>query len=146
MVTYNTKDKTTTGMTIKYQGTLKLLPNQLTLQDENISIDVSKVVTNKIFFISIHPFTRIIAYSLKNVKCFSAFFRRKLGKELTMLGLRFFYSFYKTILQVFFAYFLSKKKVGYFFTYLIFSIIASVSYTFVLTGIIISRSSLSLRK
>jgi len=56
MVAYNTKNKTTTGMAIKFQGTLKLLPNKLTLQDENISTDINKVATNKIFFIPIHTF------------------------------------------------------------------------------------------
>ncbi len=72
-------------MTIKYQGTLKLLPNQLTLQDENISIDVNKVVTNKIFFIPIHPFNRIIAYSLENVKCIVVLGNLPLTSSKTLL-------------------------------------------------------------
>ncbi len=69
-----------TGIAIKYHGTLKLLPNQLTLQDVSKHVDSNKVIANRNFFIHAPPLQK---YHITKVKvCQSVCAKRNDSKTL----------------------------------------------------------------
>ena len=56
IMTYKMTNRINTGIAIKYHGTSKWLPNQLTWQEDSIRAEISKSKEINIFFISSPPF------------------------------------------------------------------------------------------
>ena len=56
IMTYKMTNRINTGIAIKYHGTSKWLPNQLTWQEDSIRVEMSKSKEINIFFISSPPF------------------------------------------------------------------------------------------
>ena len=56
IMTYKMTNSINTGIAIKYHGTSKWLPNQLTWQEDSIRVEISKSKEINIFFISSPPF------------------------------------------------------------------------------------------
>ena len=56
IMTYKMTNRINTGIAIKYHGTSKWLPNQLTWQEDSIRVEISKSKEINIFFTSSPPF------------------------------------------------------------------------------------------
>ena len=76
IMTYKMTNRINTGIAIKYHGTSKWLPNQLTWQEDSIRAEISKSKETNIFFISSPPFW--VYYSIKGRVCQSVCAKRNI--------------------------------------------------------------------